>query len=531
MYQALYRKWRPRTFDDVVGQGHITDTLRRQLMSGRLSHAYLFVGTRGTGKTTCAKLLARVVNCERPENGNPCNSCPACRGIESGAVLDVEELDAASNNGVDNIRTLREEAVFTPATVKKRVYIIDEVHMLSPSAFNALLKILEEPPEHLIFILATTELQKVPATILSRCQRFSFRRISPDETVKRLKYIAEQEKITVTDGALSLLSRLADGSMRDALSLLDQCASKGEVDEEAVYTSVGLTGAIDTARLLGMIVAGDACGALSLLDKLYFGGKDPAAVLSELASLCRDVLVSKVAPTGGAGLLSGNFAPRVIDDYAKRFSRSQLLRFVSELQSAAFNMARSPDRRITAEICIIELSDSVPLSEDKTANANADKVRDEPEADQKEKKPVQEISRQDVTDNKNEEKSVRGQEEAQTECKKTQSKTEGDIWPSILEAAKSALTATQRMILDSRDNTAAEFSKGVLTVFAKNQFAENIVNATPVKTVLKETTERLTGCACTVRVEKTSGSAGVSSNMDIDDKLEKLGRFANVKFE
>ncbi len=206
MYQALYRKWRPKTFADVVGQEHITETLQRQVAEGRLSHAYLFTGTRGTGKTTCAKILARAVNCEHPENGNPCNRCPSCLGIESGRLLDVVELDAASNNGVDSVRALRDEAIYSPAQVKKRVYIVDEVHMLSTPAFNALLKILEEPPEHLMFILATTELHKVPATILSRCQRFSFRRIQPKDIVGRLNYIAGQENIDLKEDGAALLA-------------------------------------------------------------------------------------------------------------------------------------------------------------------------------------------------------------------------------------------------------------------------------------------------------------------------------------
>ena len=228
MYQALYRKWRPRTFDDVVGQGHITETLKRQVQEGRLSHAYLFTGTRGTGKTTCAKILARAVNCEHPVNGNPCNECDACKGIEDGSVMEVLELDAASNNGVDQVRALRDEAVYSPAAVGKRVYIVDEVHMLTTAAFNALLKILEEPPEHLMFILATTELHKVPATIKSRCQQFAFKRISAMDIAGRLKYVAGQERIHLTDAGADLLARLADGGMRDALSLLDQCATGTE---------------------------------------------------------------------------------------------------------------------------------------------------------------------------------------------------------------------------------------------------------------------------------------------------------------
>ena len=257
MYQALYRKWRPQTFDQVVGQQHITETLKNQVRTGRLSHAYLFIGTRGTGKTTCARILAKAVNCEHPVDGNPCGVCPACRGISDGSVLDVVELDAASNNGVDNVRALREEAVFTPASVRKRVYIIDEVHMLSASAFNALLKILEEPPEHLMFILATTELQKVPATILSRGQRHSFRRIDTPDIAEYLEYIAKQENFKLSHEAAELIARLADGGVRDALSLLDQCSASATIDLEAVYSAMGLAGNRRTAQLMSSILDHD----------------------------------------------------------------------------------------------------------------------------------------------------------------------------------------------------------------------------------------------------------------------------------
>ena len=219
MYQALYRKWRSRTFDEVVGQTHITETLKQQVITGHLSHAYLFVGTRGTGKTTCARILAKAVNCVQPVNGSPCNACRFCRGIDDGSVTDVVELDAASNNGVDSVRQLRDEALFSPAMAKKRVYIIDEVHMLSTPAFNALLKILEEPPEHLMFILATTELQKVPATILSRCQRHAFKRLDTGVIMDRLRYVAGQEGLNLTEDAAALLAGLSEGGMRDALGL------------------------------------------------------------------------------------------------------------------------------------------------------------------------------------------------------------------------------------------------------------------------------------------------------------------------
>ena len=310
MYQALYRKWRPRTFDDVVGQSHITDTLKRQVSEGRLSHAYLFTGTRGTGKTTCAKILARAVNCEHPVDGSPCNECDACRGIESGAVMDVLELDAASNNGVDQVRALRDEAVYSPAAVRKRVYIVDEVHMLSTPAFNALLKILEEPPEHLMFILATTELHKVPATIKSRCQQFAFKRISALDITQRLKYVAQEEGIPLTPEGAALLARLADGGLRDALSLLDQCAvgSGGHsLGEQEVLDALGLAGNVETAALMGEIAQRNTGAALERLDRLYAAGKDVGSLLGELAALTRDLLIRKTAPQGGAGLLTGGY--------------------------------------------------------------------------------------------------------------------------------------------------------------------------------------------------------------------------------
>ena len=230
MYQALYRKWRPKTFDEVIGQEHITETLKNQVRTGHLSHAYIFIGTRGTGKTTCARILAKAVNCENPIDGNPCNRCRYCRGIDDGSILDIVELDAASNTGVDNVRDLKEEAIFSPAAAKKRVYIIDEVHMLSMQAFNALLKIIEEPPEHLMFILATTELQKVPATILSRCQRHSFRRIPTERLAAYLQEIAARESLQLEPEAAVQIGRLAEGGVRDALSILDQCSAGGRID-------------------------------------------------------------------------------------------------------------------------------------------------------------------------------------------------------------------------------------------------------------------------------------------------------------
>lgn len=358
MYQALYRKWRPRTFDEVVGQPHITETLKRQVATGRLSHAYLFTGTRGTGKTTCAKILARAVNCEHPVDGNPCNACPACLGIENGSILDVLELDAASNNGVDQIRTLRDEAAYTPAAVRKRVYIVDEVHMLSTAAFNALLKILEEPPAHLMFILATTELHKVPATIKSRCQQFAFKRISPKALAGRLDYVARQEGIPLSTPAAELLARLADGGLRDGLSLLDQCSgAEGELNETVVLDVLGLAGNRRTAELLDCVAREDTVGALEALDGLYRDGKDMGALLGELAALVRDLLIRKTAPEGGQGLLTGGYEERTIRQLLQRFTSGELVQIMTLLQRAQAELYRSSSRRFDVELCLIRLCD------------------------------------------------------------------------------------------------------------------------------------------------------------------------------
>ena len=370
MYQALYRKWRPKVFSDVIGQEHITETLKRQVAEGRTSHAYLFTGTRGTGKTTCAKILAKAVNCEHPVNGDPCCQCPSCVGLENGSFLDVLELDAASNNGVDQVRALRDEAIYAPANVKKRVYIVDEVHMLSTAAFNALLKILEEPPAHLMFILATTELHKVPATILSRCQRYSFKRILPKDIAKRLTYVAQQEQIDLTPDGAELLSRLADGALRDGLSLLDQCAAAGgTVDSRAVLEVLGLAGNLQTAQLMQDILDRNAQAALLLLNELYAGGKDVGAVLGELSTLTRDLLLRKTAPEGGAALLSGGFDSATLDKLGKGVPANRFLYLASTLQKAAADLYYSADRRTDAELCLLRLCDE-SLCGDLTALEN-----------------------------------------------------------------------------------------------------------------------------------------------------------------
>ena len=366
MYQALYRKYRPKTFDDVVGQEHITETLKNQVRGEKYSHAYLFNGTRGTGKTTCAKILAKAVNCEHPVNGNPCNCCPTCRGIDDGTIMDVVELDAASNNGVDNVRALRDEAIFSPANAKKRVYIVDEVHMMSNSAFNALLKIMEEPPEHLMFILATTELNKVPSTILSRCQKYSFRRISSSIIAQRLRWVAQQENLNLTEKASELLGRLANGSMRDGLSLMDQVLGDGNITEESVLATTGLAGSLFTAQLLTLIHNSDTSGALQLFNKLWNDGANPALLLDELISLVRDVLLYIVAPQSYAELISGAFDPDTLGEFAALMRPSQLMSYLETAQKAQDKLRVSYNQRMTLELCIIALCDP-SLSDDLSA--------------------------------------------------------------------------------------------------------------------------------------------------------------------
>lgn len=368
MYQALYRKWRPKTFDEVVGQQHITETLKQQVASGRLSHAYLFMGTRGTGKTTCAKILAKAVNCEHPVNGNPCNKCPSCLGIDSGSIMDVLELDAASNNGVDQIRALREEAIYTPASVKKRVYILDEVHMLSKPAYNALLKILEEPPEHLMFILCTTE--RVAATIRSRCQLFSFKRVPVPEIAARLRFVAEQENLNLTEDASKFLARLANGSLRDALSLLDECAAPNiTIDEQHILDSLGMCGSLEIAALMETVGQHDTAGALKKLESLYFAGKDLSTLVQELSGLTRDLLIRSTVPSGADDLLTGDYSEETIRSLEKYFTTEELIVMFRELQDTRVLLKSSVSPRSDLELALIRLCDPSLLASPAGLNA------------------------------------------------------------------------------------------------------------------------------------------------------------------
>ncbi len=355
MKLALYRKYRPAQFSDVVGQEDIITALRNQIIAGRTGHAYLFTGVRGTGKTTVARMLAKAVNCPNTKDGEPCGECEICRGIDSGAILDVTEIDAASNNKVDDVRDLLDETSYTPAVCRMRVYIVDEVHMLTMQAFNALLKTLEEPPQHVMFILATTEVQKVPATILSRCQRFDFKRIPEDMIAERVRYVASREGIKVTDEASSLIARLADGALRDALSLLDTCASlDGNVDEEVVKRLAGVTDREYLFDLAGCIKNRDITGALGIISELYNNSMDPVRLLPELIRHYRNLLmvrVGKVTLNDCSSAMQKRY-----EDESGDYSETEILDCLDVLSDASDRMSRSLDREITLELAVIALA-------------------------------------------------------------------------------------------------------------------------------------------------------------------------------
>ena len=358
MYRALYRKWRPQRFEDVVGQRAIVTALKNQITANRVGHAYLFTGVRGTGKTTCAKIFAKAVNCLHPANGDPCGECEICKGIDNGSILDVVEMDAASNNGVDDIRDLRDETAYTPSACKYKVYIIDEVHMLSTAAFNALLKTLEEPPAHVIFILATTEIQKVPATILSRCQRYDFTRIGPEDIARRVEYIAGEEKLELSPDGAELIARLADGALRDALSILDTCAGvTAKIDADVVRRMAGVTDRSYLFRISDALEAQDGATALAQLAQLRQQSVDVKRLTEELIAHYRALMLA--ALPGGQSLLSG-VSPEEEALYLEKgpqLGQREAIRAIRALGSALEHMTRGSDQRIELELALFGLSE------------------------------------------------------------------------------------------------------------------------------------------------------------------------------
>lgn len=356
MYQVLYRKYRPRVFSDVYGQDHITSTLKNEIKNNRISHAYLFTGSRGTGKTTCAKILAKAVNCENNANGEPCNECEVCKGLDSGAIYDVVEIDAASNNGVDNIRDLREDANYTPSRGKYRVYIIDEVHMLSTGAFNALLKTLEEPPAHVIFILATTEVHKLPATILSRCQRFDFKRIQPETMAVRLKQVAGYEKLELDDDAAVLIARIADGALRDGLSILDQCAGKAQkITAQIVSEVAGIAGRQAMYTLSDCVANKDSSAAMSVISSLYQNSFDMERLCVEMINHFRNFLIVKTVKKSRELIVCTDDEYKNIVDGAKKFTVENIIYALDLFQNTLVTVKGGASARIEVEMAFVKL--------------------------------------------------------------------------------------------------------------------------------------------------------------------------------
>lgn len=525
MYQALYRKYRPQTFDEVVGQNSVTQTLKSQLITGKLSHAYLFTGCRGTGKTSCAKILAKAVNCEHPVDGNPCNACSSCRRIDSGSCMDVMEIDAASNNGVDNIRTLRDDAIYSPAEVKKRVYIIDEVHMLSISAFNALLKIIEEPPEHLLFILATTELHKVPATILSRCQRFSFRRLLPEDIASRINYVAYQEGIDLTPEAANLLARLADGALRDGMSLLDQCATtvvNDTLTTDKVYSCLGLAGAKQASKILHAVAKQDAKTALTVFSEQYASGKDIAAMLDELVSMCRDLLILRTAPKSGQGMLTGVGTDEEIESLLPLFTPAELLRLTTLLQDTCSGFNHSANRRIDAELCFIQMCDPTLTVDAKALNARISRL-EETLVSGHTQIHAQQTPAIAPREKKERQKAV---EEVKTETvlQPMTSDLPVGFWPEYFAKVGVALPFSDRFLLGVQPDAPAraDLNGTTITVYAQSQMVKERLDKPEIRQMMAEKATAMLKQRITVRVLLAQEHA--TSN----DNLQRLVAFGKA---
>ncbi|MBR2716321.1 MAG: DNA polymerase III subunit gamma/tau, partial [Oscillospiraceae bacterium] len=484
----------------------------------------------------------RAVNCLNPVGGNPCGECDICRGIESGAVLDVTEMDAASNNGVDDVRLIRDEAVYAPVAARRRVYIIDEVHMLSRQAFNALLKIMEEPPEHLIFILATTELYKVPATILSRCQRYAFRRVPAELIRQRLLQVAAAEDMELTEEAAGLLSRLADGALRDALSLLDQCSGT-RIDRERVLSAVGPAENEEICRMAGALLSGDADGALGILDALYRGGKDVSSTLGQLASLYRDILLGRTAPRNGASLMSGGYSEVALARLSAAAGTGELLRGLETVQSTIARLDRSGDRRLAAELCLLSLAlpkeevpAAAPASPPARPSAPAAPAREEtkaaaaPKAEEAKAPPVPKPEEAPPAPPAREEAKAPEARSAGPEklsegwLRKPEeappAKAAPDVtWAQVLAELEKTMFYPDYSLISNGQNLAGSLEDGVLTLYTKNDTVKDILDAQRLEEI-RAAASALTGSAAPVKVEpfREESSNGADKLNELMDK-------------
>ena len=501
LYQALYRKWRPKTFDDVIGQSHVTETLKNEVKSGRISHAYLFTGSRGTGKTSCAKILSKAINCLNPQNGNPCGKCEICESIEQDNILDIVEIDAASNNGVENIRSMREEVVFSPTKSKYRVYIVDEVHMLSTGAFNAFLKILEEPPPHVVFILATTEIHKLPTTIVSRCQRFDFHRISPDDIAERIKYICEKENIKIDDEAANIISVCADGAMRDALSILDQCANSCDrnIDENSVRQILGISGTEYLSKIYEYIKSGNAKECIKSISKMYIESKSMDRFCKELLEYFRDLMILKVTQK------TDNSSLKSID--SSELDLDKILYSLDVLQESYKNINSGVDKKTEMEIALVKLcenkSQNLVVSPD--SNAKIEPVNDNKPISPKPFPPVSSVVSED------------------------KDKNTFSQWNEILENLKNS--DSMKSLYLSLKNSQAYISEDYVLIDSKNDLAFELLRQSKYRAQIKKIVKDITG--------KQYKLGPYKSKSDTDKKPDPLNELiktaesggVNIKFK
>ena len=507
MYQVLYRKWRPKVFEDVSGQPQVTTTLKNELISGRINHAYLFTGSRGTGKTTCAKILAKAVNCLNPQNGDPCGECEICRGIDEGTVLDISEIDAASNNGVDNIRAIIEEAAFAPSKAKYRVYIIDEVHMLSPGAFNALLKTLEEPPSNVVFILATTEVHKLPATILSRCQRFDFHRIAARDIADRLEYVAQQENIQLEDEAALLIASVADGALRDALSLLDRCMGVSDnITSEVVQKTAGLAGRGHLFDITRRIIDKNVKQALEITQQLYNESKDMGRLCQELLDHFRNLMLIKTMKSPESLIMLSAQEREQAKQQAQEFSLEGIVYVMDVLQKSYDRMFKGGNKRAEMEMALIKLT-SVQLDTSTEALMariaklermvkNGVTVSSEPKA-QSATAEVKEAAAPVVSKISKEQPTVQTTPQAQAVA--SQAKTDYDTivenavpmedWQEVLDVLrKYSIT-----IATSFKNTRAYISGDYILIDSQNELAFKLLKQQSQRERMREAVKEVTG--------------------------------------
>lgn len=493
MYQALYRKWRPKTFDDVIGQAHVVKTLKNEVMSKRISHAYLFTGSKGTGKTSCAKILAKAINCMNSSDGNPCGKCEVCKSIEQNNMLDITEIDAASNNGVENIRSMREEAVFSPVNCKYRVYIVDEVHMLSVGAFNAFLKILEEPPEHVVFILATTEVHKIPATIISRCQRFDFYKIGTEDICKRLEYICEKENIKIESSAIKLIANSSDGAMRDALSILDQCANvcENDIDEKSVKNILGIVGTEYLVEVVEYILKSKTVECVEFINKMYSESKNMVKLCEELLEYFRDILEFQI--TG----VCNNESIKDLD--LSVFNLDKILVILEILQQAYKNMNSGVDKKIEMEITLLKLcvlNNRNIISDDTSKKAVKSKEKfDIENFENSESKPVlKEIIEKPDLQNKPLNDNISSEEKV------------FEHWQDVLNSLKNE-DNLKSLYISLKDSNAYECKNYVL-IDSKNSLSFELLRQVQYRNAVKKTIENISGKRYSIgpynKKEKTS---------------------------